>query len=502
MNEAIKVQNITNNEETNTDNELDNQNNLHIIKCEEKKTELIIMLNSQIKQQQILNISKCNPITAVIICVISIVFTIISLATLIKNNKSYKQIKDILNSDTDKTYTKIWKNIGKYEIGILIPCLIFLFILLLYNLFFLLKERNIIHLEINQGSFYYFLLILNFVLYVILYLFCFFVCYLNVYSIFVVAKIPNDFNTINLFIYFKDKWKENIAVPVIHIVSNYLIVIVSSFIIMSTFNNLKKYVDMNFEKNQKIKTGILRINNLNFSIKLKSDYLYLLQSEENRENFYQIADLKNPIPINKNKNLAKLQVYKCLTFKKIYINDYTNQYMYMILEYKSISDQLPLANEGFNNLFFLFTLSLCNLLFISIPSSKIHIKNEKDYADSIKENTTKEKPKFFGIYKNYGSFEEIVTIIRIIYMTLETCCLFILMIRRLIYGGFKNVIRIKRSIIFYILLVIIFFIDIILSILIIVFSILSFSNSQMKKLLKFLSKNLQIVINIIINMKR
>jgi hypothetical protein len=92
---------------------------------------------------------------------------------------------------------------------------------------------------------------------------------------------------------------------------------------MHIINNLKAYVDMNIEENPQIKTGILSINNLNFSIKLKSDYLYLLQSEENRENFYQIADLKNPIPINKNKNLAKLQVYKCLTFKKIYINDYT-----------------------------------------------------------------------------------------------------------------------------------------------------------------------------------
>ena len=465
-----------------------------------KKTELIYLV-PQINQQTIQtiqNISKCNPISAVSLTAIAIVFTIISLATLIKNNKSYKQIKDHLNSDTDKSYTKIWKNIGKYEIGILIPCLIFLFILLLYNLFFLLKERNIIHLEINQGSFYYFLLILNFVLYIILYLFFFFICYLNVYSIFVVAKIPNDFNTINLFIYFKDKWKENIAVPVIHIVSNYLIVIVSSFMIMPIINNLKSYIDMNFEENQKIKTGILSINNLNFSIKLKSDYLYLLQSEENRENFYQIADLENPNSIKKNAISPQYKA-KCLAFKKIYINDYTNQYMYMILEYKSISDQLPLANEGFNNLFFLFTLSLCNLLFISIPSSKIHISNEKDYTDSIKEN---KKSKFFRIYKNYGSFEETVTIIRIIYMILETCCLFILMIRRLIYGGFKNVIHIKRSIIFYILLVIIFFIDIILSILIIVFSILSFSNSQMKKLLKFLSKNLQIVMNIIINMKK
>ena len=265
-----------------------------------KKTELIYLV-PQINQQTIQtiqNISKCNPISAVRLSAISIVFSIISLATLIKNNKSYKEIKKALNSDTDKSYTKIWKTIGKYELGILIPCIIFLFVLLLYNLFFLLKERNIIHLEINQGSFYYFLLILNFVLYAVLYLLCFFVCYLNVYSIFVVAKIPNDFKTISIFIYFKDKWKKNIAVPIIHIVSNYLIVIVSSFIIMSRFNNLKKYIDMIFEENEKIKTGILGINNLNFSIKLKSDYLYLLQSEENTENFYQIADLENPNSIN------------------------------------------------------------------------------------------------------------------------------------------------------------------------------------------------------------
>ena len=487
MIEAIKVQNITNNEETDADNELNNQKNLHIIKCEEKKTELII-LNPRINQLQILTISKYNPISAVTLSAIAIVFTIISLATLIKNNKTYKQIKDNLNIDTDKTYTKIWKNIGKYELGILIPCLIFLFILLLYNLFFLLKERKVIHLEINQGSFYYFLLILNFVLYVILYIFCFFVCYLNVYSIFVVAKIPNDFKTIDLFEYYKKRMKENIALLIVHIVSNFLIVFLSSFIIMPIINNLKAYIDMNFEENEKIKTGILSINNLNFSIKLKSDYLYLLQSEENKENFYQIADLENPNSIKRNESRFQLKI-KCLAFKKIYINDYTNQYMYMILEYKSIADQLPLANEGFNNLFFLFLFSLCNLLFISIPSSKIHIKNEKDYVDSIKENIDKENKKFFGIYENYGNFEEIVTTIRIIYMTLEVFCLFILIIRRLIYGGFKNIIRIKSSIIFYILLVIIFFIDIIISILIIIYSILSTFNSPSEKTIETSEEN-------------
>ena len=275
-----------------------------------------------------------------------------------------------------------------------------------------MRDNNIIHLEINQGIIYYFLLILNFVLLIILYILTFFICYLNVYSIFVVVKIPNDFNSIDDFLAFKDKWKNNKVLPIIHIISNYLIVVFSSLFIMPLNNNLKSYLDMNFEENLKIKNGILGINDLYFSIKIKSDYLYLLQSDENKEDFYQIANLENPN--NKNEFTQLYKMIKCLAFKKIFINDYTNDYIYMILEYPSIIDQLPLANQGFNNLLYLFTFSLL-FLFISIPSSKIHIKNEKDYLYAIeKYNAQEKKPKFFGIFKIYGDFEEIVTIIRII----------------------------------------------------------------------------------------
>lgn len=363
-------------------------------------------------------------------------------------------------------------NIGKYEIGILIPQLLFVIILLLYTLFVYLKEINKIKIEIKQGNFYYFLLILNFILLIIIILLSFFISYLNVYSIFVVAKIPNDFKTINDYLAFKDEWEKNKIVPVVHIISNFLNVCFISLLISPLYNNIKSYLNMNFEENQKIKTGSLSINDLFFSIKMKSDYLYLLQSEENNENFYQIANLEKPYPINESEVTALNKIVKCLAFKKIFINDFTNEYVYMILEYPSIIDQLPLANPGFEKLFFFCLSSFFALLFLSIPSSKIHIKNEIDYIKSIEEINAKEKkPKFFGIYKIYGNFEETTTIIRIIYFILEICSLFILMIRRLIYGGFKKINLIKGVIIFYILLLIINFIDIILSVLIILFSI-------------------------------
>ena len=469
MIDANKTQNITNYNETKEDLQ-EKPNNLHIIKCVEKNTELIYLNTPNNKQLLLMqSVSNINKKSNIILGVIAIIFIIISLSTLIKNNKSYINIKENLKSNTNKTYTKFWKDIGKYETGILIPCLIFLVILSLFYLFFYLRDNNIIHLEINQGIIYYFLLILNFVLLIILYILTFFICYLNVYSIFVVVKIPNDFNSINDFLAFKDKWKNNKVLPIIHIISNYLIVVFSSFFIMPLINNLKSYLDMNFEENLKIKNGILGINDLYFSIKIKTDYLFLLQSDENKEDFYQIANLENPN--NKNEFTQPYKMIKCLAFKKIIINDYTNDYIYMILEYPSIIDQLPLANQGFNNLLYLFTFSLF-FLFISIPSSKIHIKNEKDYLNSIeKYNAQEKKPKFFGIFKIYGDFEEIVTIIRIIYFTLISCSLFILMIRRLIYGGFKNIFPIKRLIILFILLLIINFIDIILSVITIIFSI-------------------------------
>lgn len=482
MIDAISAPNITNDNET-MDNPQENEpNNLHIIKCEENNTELILLNLKSTERKLLKSLGKPNKKLPIVYGVIAIILTIISLSTLIKNNKYYINIKENLRSNSNKTYTKFWKDIGKYEIGVLIPFLIFHVILLLFNLFIYLRDRNIIKdLEINQGNIYYSLLILYFVFFTILNILPFLICYLNIYSIFVLAKIPNDFNSIDEYLTLNDKWKKKIILPIIHIVLNFLVFFLSIFIITPITYNLMSFLDMNFDNNQKEKNGILSINDLYFGITIKSGYLYLLQSEENSEEFYKIANLEKQFPMNRNEVTQLKKVIKCLAFKQIFIDDITNEYIYMILEYPSIMDQLPLANQGFMNLLFLFMLSLF-FLFISIPSSKIHIKNEIDYINSIEAyNAAEKKPKYFGIYKIYGNFEETVTTIRIIYFALITCSLFILMIRRLIYGGFKNIVLIKRLIILFFLLLIISAIDIILSVITILFSIFCTSVAPMEE---------------------
>ena len=113
MIDANKTQNITNYNET-KENLQEKPNNLHIIKCVEKNTELIYLNTPNTKQLLLMQTaSNINKKSTIILGVISIIFIIISLSTLIKNNKSYLNIKENLKSNTNKTYTKFWKGYWK-----------------------------------------------------------------------------------------------------------------------------------------------------------------------------------------------------------------------------------------------------------------------------------------------------------------------------------------------------------------------------------------------------
>ena len=129
-----------------------------------------------------------------------------------------------------------------------------------------------------------------------------------------------------------------------------------------------------------------------------------------------------------------------------------------------------MVNEGYSLLTKIYILSISILFILLILCSKLHVTNEI-YYDLLIELYEEAKPKFFGIFKIYGNFEKKVTKIRIIYLIIEDCLLFILLVVRLIQGGFKNIIFITISIVFYIFLALLNFIDMILSFLIFLFSI-------------------------------
>lgn len=491
MFETAQGQNNTN-EET-----VENQNNLHIIKCKEKKIPIIVNEQQEILMQNL--VTKIGTKSLVYI-ILSIIFSILSLSTLIKNNKSYKKMTEYLISNPDtiisETYTDAWTNIGKYEIGILIPNLIFDVIILLFILFLYLKNEKKIHIEINQGILYYSLLIINLLFIAIIYLFDLLIVYLIVYSIFVVAKTPYDFFIIkNGYLELKRDWSNNRVIPVIHIISNYFIVLFSSLTLTHLNSNIKSFLDFDIEENEKMKTAKLCINELYFDIKIKPNYLYLLQLEDNKEKFYQIANLENLFSIEKGAN-------QFLSFKEIFINDFSKKHIHMVLEHPSIVDQLPLVNKGYNYLIYIFIFSFFSLLFISIPSSKIHIINEITYNYLIELFELEEiKPKYYGTFKIYGKFEKKVSLARIIYLSIEICLLFILIIKRLINGGFKKIIFIRMLIFLFILFSLIIFIDIVLSFLVILFSIFFFKTIGEEDFLlaNYSVINIKLIFQIIVN---
>ena len=461
-----EVINMNNTNETETK---ENKNNLHVIKCEEKKTDFyqtgsknnLDSLNMNELQMIQMSEGLKVKLASIIINIICIIFIIFELATLISDNKSYKKFKEYLISNPGtiifRNYTEFWKDIRINEIAILISNLLLLILILLFLIFIVLKKENKIQVTIGSGIFYNTILIINFVLFALTLVFAFLYVYLIIYSFFVVFKTPYDFSVYEeLFLELKNDWKKNRVISIVH--SSILIPLFYLFCYFEYLlkNNLEMLLQMDFDEIHQNKNSRLCINDLYFNVKIKPKNLFLLQSKENKEDFYKIA------------NANELFFFNSIAFKEIYINEFINEYIYIVLNYFSIDDQMSFANIGYKYLFNNFFMCFGILLFI-IPSAKFHIINEEFYDLLILDL---EKMKFGGITKIYGNFEKNVFYSSLIIFIIESLVFFILVVIRLIYGGFKNIIFIKSSIFFYILSAIIHSIFMVLYILIFLFSIL------------------------------
>lgn len=454
----------------------ENKKILHIIKCEERKIDFYGKLPQKTKniiEQLMIQMSegqkiKMGSIVANIVCII---FIIVGLATLISDNKSYKKFREYLLSNPDtiifQNYTNFWNDIRKYEIGILIPYLLLSIIILLFQIFIFLKKNNKIQVVIGSGIFYYTLLIINFLLFAMTLAFAFLNVYLIIYSFIVVFRTPYDFLLYkNLFPELKKDWKENRAISIIHCVILIPLMYLISYLEYLLKNNLEMLFQMDIDEIPQNKNSRLCINDLYFNVKIKPKYLYLSQSKENKEDFYKIT------------NANELFFFNSIAFKEIYINEFMNEYIYVVLNFLSINDQIPFANIGYKKLINNFFICFGILLFI-IPSSKLHIINEEFYDLLL---LIPEEMNVGGIEKIYGNFEKKVFDSGLIIFIIESFIFLILVVIRLIYGGFKNKFIIL-SIIFYILSAILHCIFLVLSFLIFLFSILFLLSIQNKSLL-------------------
>ena len=443
----------------------ENKKILHIIKCEERKIDFYGKLSQKTKninEQLMILMSECLKIKmgSIVANIVCIIFIIVGLATLISDNKSYKKFREYLLSNPDtiifQNYTNFWNDIRKYEIGILIPYLLLSIIILLFQIFIFLKKNNKIQVVIGSGIFSYTLLIINFLLFAMTLAFAFLNVYLIIYSFIVVFRTPYDFLLYkNLFPELKKDWKENRAISIIHCVILIPLMYLISYLEYLLKNNLEMLFQMDIDEIPQNKNSRLCINDLYFNVKIKPKYLYLSQSKENKEDFYKIT------------NANELFFFNSIAFKEIYINEFMNEYIYVVLNFLSIDDQIPFANIGYKYLFNNFFICFGILLFI-IPSSKLHIINEEFYDLLL---LIREEMGFGGIEKIYGSFEKKVFDSGLIIFIIESFIFLILVVIRLIYGGFKNKFIIL-SIIFYILSAILHCIFLVLSFLIFLFSLL------------------------------
>ena len=265
----------------------------------------------------------------------------------------------------------------------------------------------------------------------------------------------------------------------IHFYLSWFLFYVYYYFLILYINNDDKEQNLN-DTNEKIKSIKIWINNKHFNIKIKLNNLFLLETnfEINRPYFYQFADLEKTIIHNE-----IIIEQKCLKFKEIFIEDFTNEFIYINLQHISIEDQFPYANDGYKYNSFLFFISLI-VLISSIFPFKLHITNEVLYElvlflDELGGFDGLIKPKFYNIYKIYGNFEEKVNYSRFICYIISTIILFILQIIRSVYGGFRNIKYIIVSLVINILIGILDLIHLILSILVIIFSILfKIANSE------------------------
>ena len=431
----------------------------------------------------------------IVISGINFVFTIVALATLIKKNKYflvlytfYCPLDNILDdygisnsvyegsivSTKTSSFTIFWCNIGKYEDGVLISYLIFIILFLCFEIVSLLIHKKVIKLSIErEGILYYILICANSLFLVIFYIYFPLLFYLFVYSIIVLSTNPttpnsNSVDEMEKNIYIKN-WEENIALPIVNSIFAFLIFIFDTILI-----RIKKpiilYLSMRHDNdndninlnNEKAKKKTLRINDNNYEIEIQANQVTYLERVGQSDKIYK--------------------------FKKIRFTNLTNDFIYLFLNNKAIEDQLsitdwefPIFNEIFLKLAKIASL-IYGILFVSIPLFKLHLNKEYSYILTANTYSNEmigiydyggKKPTFYSVYSSYGSFELGTTNSRFALYIIALFFILLSMGKRAIYGGYTRPIIVLICFIVSAIFVLENIIYVILSFLMILFSVFS-----------------------------
>ena len=433
----------------------------------------------------------------IIISGVSFIFSIIAISYSFSNNKYYKEYRDYFNESDNINinnnknlefglvsiltgYTKFWCDFGNYEKSILVSFLVFIIIFLLFEIFSLLIHKNIIKLEYQRGFFYNFILLFNMAFYLIFKVFLPLFVFLLFLSCYIWIESPGDNISENYnddsYSKLDKEWNNKKVILWTNIVFKLFLIIFIIYLIKIKYSIIY-YINKNYEEDEdedestnkvrcevnEVNTSLI-INNKNYNARIKlNQILYLKQiGSVGKENIFR--------------------------FKKVYIQNITNNFIYIRLGHNSVTDQISLAEWNYPDLnqTFLKLAELCNniyiILFFSVPLFKMHIKDELSYQiikltnesfDSPYKIANENKPVFSDIFNIYGSFEKGLTESRFILYFIQIIIILLFMLKRIYFGGFRKLIYLTISLIFSFICIAQNIIYIILDFLVLIFTIFS-----------------------------
>ena len=473
-----------------------------IVQATERKMEETLKSNEKKEYQSFLSPACCGEgmigqiIYLLVISGINFVFIIVAIATSIKKNAAYlllyslncpldNIISDYLgeaasllagfSGSTESSFKMFWCGIGSFEDGVLISYLIFVILFVGFEIISLLIHKQVIKLSIEEeGILYYILVFSNSLFLVIFYIYIPLLLYLYIYCMIVLISTPNSSNntsssqsgTETAKDPYEESWRKGNAVPIINTIFVFL-VFVFDLVLIKLKKSVILYLSMRYDnnnanlRNERTKKKTVRINNNNVEFEIQANQVTYLERVGQNDKIYK--------------------------FKKVKINNITNDYIYLFLNNKAIDDQLSITDWEFPifNELFLKLAKIANLIyaiyFISIPLFKLHLNNEMIYFSSanmysslmgISDDTIK-KPTFYGVYSSYGTFELGTTNSRFALYTVALFFILLSMGKRIIYGGYTRPIIILICFIVSAVFVLENIIYVILSFLMILFSVFS-----------------------------
>ena len=429
---------------------------------------------------------------------LSFIITIIAIVYSFNKNEYYKAYRVYFNEIDENFltnisgfesllpgYTKFWCDFGNYQNSIFVSFLIFVILYLLFEIFSLLIHKSVIKLAFQIGIFHNIIIWINMAFYFIFKVYFPLYLFLFIFSWYTLAKDPQKIssedayygyysnNSIDDALY--NEWNDKKYIIAVSIACS-LLLMIFDIIMINVKYTIIDYLNKNYEeiedeegnpkdedleKNEVTTSLTIRNNKYNATIKL-NHILYLQQINTSGDEF----------------------LYK---FKKVKIDNITNDFIYVRLGLNSITEQISLAQWNYPDLNHIFSrlADMCNsiyiILFFSVPLFKMHVKDDASYLaiklanmllDSSRGSDIK-KPLFYKIFDMYGSYEKSFTESRFTLYIIQLIILLLFMLKRIYFGGFAKSLLLTISFILCIICLIDNIVYVILDFLTILFSLFS-----------------------------